>query len=424
MGPKLSGQESTIMRILHFMNTPLSIDELKSGGKGINASGGWMAALLGRMLKDTDHSFACVACGKTEKVQESHDDRISCFIVPGDLVGRSLDQTLHACRDLVSQWRPDLIHIHGTEAAYGLLSARSLVKCPTLISLQGLMGPYSEWYHYFGNNSFMDIVRMHRWLEIPAMRGHWIIFWRMRRIAKREREIIAGNRFFIGRTGWDRAYIRALNPSAQYFHGGELLREAFWQERWSIGRARRHRIIFTNAGGYPRKGTETLLKAVKLLQPHFTDIQVAIAGGIGRRSGYGRYLRSRIAELGQTAIELGKLSAEEMVKEVVNSHVFVSPSFIDNSPNAVCEAQLLGMPVISTYTGGVPSLIEDGRTGLFVPTGDAPMLAARLQEIFEDDDLARRLGAQAHEIACRRHDPVVVVREILAVYDSVVKNTR
>jgi glycosyltransferase involved in cell wall biosynthesis len=237
-------------------------------------------------------------------------------------------------------------------------------------------------------------------------------------MAEREREIIAGNRFFMGRTNWDRAYVRALNPSAQYFHGGELLREAFWQERWSIGGAQRHRIVFTNAG-HPRKGTETLLNAVKLLQPYFPDIQVAIAGGISRRSGYGRYVRGRIAELGHAAIELGHLSAEEMVKELVNSHVFVSPSFIDNSSNAVCEAQLIGMPVISTYTGGVPSLIEEGRTGLFVPTGDAPMLAARLRDLFEDDNLAVRIGRQAHEVAVKRHDPDSIVHEVVTAYEDV-----
>lgn len=411
------------MRILHFMNISLSIDELRSGGKGVNTSGAWMAVLLSRMLKNTDFAFACVSFGKTKKVQVSRDDRLDCFVVPGDLAGRSMDQTLRVCRDLVSQWKPDLIHIHGTEAAYGLLTARGMVKCPAVISLQGLLGPCSEWYHYFGNNSFMDIVRMHRWLEIPVMRGHWMGFWRIRKMAKREQEIITGNRFFTGRTEWDRAYVRALNSSAVYYYEGNMLREAFWQERWNIGRARRHRIVFTNAG-HPRKGTETLLDAVKLLQPHYPDIQVAIAGGISRRSGYGRYVRGRIVELGHAAIELGQLNAEEMVKELVSSHVFVSPSFIDNSPNTVCEAQLVGMPVISTYTGGVPTLIDEGRTGLFVPTGDAPMLAARLRDVFEDDNLAARLGSQAREVAVKRHDPDSIVHEVVTAYEDVLRKSK
>jgi glycosyltransferase involved in cell wall biosynthesis len=406
------------MRILHFLPAPLNIDELRTGGKGINTTGGWIAALLGRMLSDTEHEFACVAFGNVKEVRESHDDRIASFVVPGDWTGNSLELSLRLSRGIVDRWRPDLMHIHGTECPYGLLTARRMVDCPALISLQGLLGPYSEWYRYFGNSSFMDILRMHRWLEIAAMRGQWIGFRKYRKTAIREREIITGNRFFMGRTAWDRAYIRALNPSARYYHGGELLREAFWQDRWNIGEARRHRIVFTNAG-HPRKGTETLLDALKLLKPDFPDIQVGIAGALSQRTGYGRYIRSRIGELGTSAFELGQLNADEMVRELIKSHVFVSPSFIDNSPNAVCEAQLLGMPVISTYTGGVPSLIEDGRTGLFVPTGDAPMLAARLREVFEDDALALRLSIYAREAARKRHDPDSVVQEILTVYQKI-----
>lgn len=116
-----------------------------------------------------------------------------------------------------------------------------------------------------------------------------------------------------------------------------------------------------------------------------------------------------------------RLNAKEMAEELAKSHVCVSPSFIDNSPNAVCEAQLVGMPVVSTYTGGVPSLIEEGRTGLFFPTGDAPMLAARLREVFENDALAIRLGEQSYDVARRCHDPDAVVKQVLLAYDEVLK---
>lgn len=402
------------MRILHFKNTPLSPDQLISGGQGIKSGGGWMAALLGQMLQSTDFEFACAALGSVRRVEVSSQNRIKCFTIPNSGEIRSL----HLCRDLIKDWKPDLIHIHGTESGYGLLTARGLVTCPTVISLQGLMGPYSEWYHYFGNRSLTDIFRMHRWLEYPVLRGHLMGFLRFRKAAQRETEIIRGNRHFIGRTAWDRAYIMALNPQAQYAHGGEMLREPFWKKQWHLARARRHRIIFTNAG-HPRKGTETLLDAVSLLLPDFPDIQVCVAGGISRRSGYGRYIRNRIVAMNGVAVELGQLDAEQMAEELAQSHLFVSPSFIDNSPNAVCEAQLVGVPVVSTYTGGVPSLIDEGKTGLFFPTGDAPMLAQRLREIFKNDSLAASLSEHGRETARLRHHPVSVLQQIMSAYEKV-----
>ena len=290
-----------------------------------------------------------------------------------------------------------------------------------VISLQGLLRSlFGMVITILEIETLWKIVGMHRWLEISAMRGLLFGLLKYRNSAKREREIISGNRFFMGRTEWDQAYVRACNPSAYYFHGGELLRATFWKKRWDIERVKRFRVIFTNAG-HPRKGTEVLLDAIKILKSIYPDIHVCIAGAISRRSGYGKYLRGRIAELAGAAVELGPLNAEEMVKEMLLSHVFISPSFIDNSPNAVCEAQLLGMPVISTYTGGVPSLIEDRRTGLFFPTGDAPLLASKLRDIFEDDELAVKLGSQAHSVARRRHDPDVIVREIVSVYEDVLK---
>lgn len=402
------------MRILHLLHIQFSAEHLASGGQGIKSGGGWMTALLGQMLKGTTIELGTAAFGSVNRTKVSKNGRLECFVLPKCNEIRSLKLSC----DLVKEWKPDLIHIHGTESAFGLLTARGMIGHPTVVSLQGLLGPYSEWYHYFGNRSLSEIFRMHRFLEFPAFRGHLLGFLQFRKKANREREIIHGNRHFIGRTAWDRAYIKALNPKAQYAHGGEILREPFWKKQWHLARARRHRIIFTNAG-HPRKGTETLLDAVSLLLPDFPDIQVCVAGGISRRSGYGRYIRNRIVAMNGVAVELGQLDAEQMAEELAQSHVFVSPSFIDNSPNAVCEAQLVGVPVVSTYTGGVPSLIEEGKTGLFFPTGDAPMLAQRLREIFKNDSLAVSLSEHGRETARLRHDPVSVLQQILSAYEHI-----
>ena len=65
-----------------------------------------------------------------------------------------------------------------------------------------------------------------------------------------------------------------------------------------------------------------------------------------------------------------------MTRELRRAHVFAISSYIENSPNSLCEAMQAGMPCVATYAGGIPSLVEDGRTGLLFPPGDAPLLAS------------------------------------------------
>ena len=50
---------------------------------------------------------------------------------------------------------------------------------------------------------------------------------------------------------------------------------------------------------------------------------------------------------------LGKLTADNLVKQLCNSNFYIHPSYIENSPNSVCEAMALGMPVIATNVGGI-----------------------------------------------------------------------
>lgn len=213
-----------------------------------------------------------------------------------------------------------------------------------------------------------------------------------------------------------------MNSETTYHHIDEILRQPFWDSQWCLEKCQRHRILFTNAA-HPRKGVDVLLDVIPLLKPKYPDIQVAIAGNISHRSGYGRHIRRKMRSLDANVVELGALNAKEMAAELVRSHVFVSPSYIDNSPNALCEAQLVGMPVISTYTGGVSSLVENGKTGLFFPTGDKATLAAKLREIFEGDDLARQLCTHAREKARQRHAPESVVSALIQAYENVLRRS-
>ena len=215
--------------------------------------------------------------------------RADFFVVPCSRGSGKFAQAraLRRCAAIVREWQPDLVHIHGMERFYGLLTARKLIQTPTVISIQGLLSSYSEWYHYFGNKTVGDIVQMHRWMEPFVLRGPLWGLHKYRQSAATEREIIHGNFNFLGRTLWDRAHVMAINPLSTYYTVGEVLRQPFWDSQWELKKCRRHRVIFTHAG-HPRKGTEVLLDVIPLLKPDYPDIQVCIAGNISHRSGAGR----------------------------------------------------------------------------------------------------------------------------------------
>jgi L-malate glycosyltransferase len=116
---------------------------------------------------------------------------------------------------------------------------------------------------------------------------------------------------------------------------------------------------------------------------------------------------------------LGKLNENNMTAELYKAHVFVISSLLENSPNSLCEAQLVGLPCVASYAGGIPSLIEEGQTGLFFPAGDSAVLAERIRQVFMNDHLANTLGSQSRQTALIRHDPESVTRMVVETYETV-----
>jgi len=330
-------------------------------------------------------------------------------------------QDLERCVEIVRERDPDLVHIHGTERFFGLMAARKLISTPCVISLQGLLGAYLP--TFFGALSPVDLWRSHRLIEIATRRGLLWLYREYVRGAQWEQEILAGAKSFMGRTEWDQAHVRSANPTANYYDVGEVLRPAFRERWWDVAQCERHTVIFTNAGE-PRRGTEVLLRAMLTVRREFPDARLRLAGQIGTHRGYDRFLRRRIGESGLSGnVELlGYLDARAMARELCRAHVFAISSYIENSPNSLCEAMQVGLPCVATYAGGIPSLVEHGRTGLLFPAGDAPLLADMILRIFRDDDLASRLSRAARVEASERHAPQRVTSQVLNAYNDVMAN--
>ena len=109
------------------------------------------------------------------------------------------------------------------------------------------------------------------------------------------------------------------------------------------------------------------------------------------------------------------------LEEVVGgSDLFLLPSESESFGMAALEALASEVPVIATRTGGLPEVIDDGDTGFLLPVGDVDAMAARAIEILTNEELARKMGTRAREVAVEKFDVRRVVPTYRQLYERVI----
>ena len=167
----------------------------------------------------------------------------------------------------------------------------------------------------------------------------------------------------------------------------------------------------------------------------YPDCKVYVAGrehvsGKGikaalRRSSYSCYLRHLIKKnkLWNNLIFLGPLSAEGVKERLLNSNVFVSSSIIENSPNSLGEAMMLGVPCVASDVGGTTSMCSHNHECFIYQANAAYMLAYYVCRIFAEQDTAKVLSENACEKARNNHSRVEIVNEQLAIYKAILSSS-
>jgi glycosyltransferase involved in cell wall biosynthesis len=111
----------------------------------------------------------------------------------------------------------------------------------------------------------------------------------------------------------------------------------------------------------------------------------------------------------------GRLDNEDIAKLYREADLLLNPSTIDNMPISLLEAMASGVPIVSTNVGGIPDLVEDGRTALLVHPRDPGMMAAAALRLLADAEAAARLAHAGIQCAARYTWPQVAPR-LLDVY--------
>lgn len=342
---------------------------------------------------------------------------------------RLLERNVHL-ETILDETNPDIVHIFGTEFAH-TLAMINLCKdkgVKTIITIQGLVSFIAK--HYLSNLprrvinrfTFRDLIKRDNILKQRS---------KFENRGLLEIRAIEKTINIIGRTVWDKACVSQINPLAEYYSCNETLREEFYKHKWLLEECEKYSLFISQAS-YPIKGAHYMLEAMPLILKRFPNTKLYIAGpditkghllqNKVKQTSYTKHIKDLIGKnnLKNNVVFTGLLDEQEMCKRYLKSHIFVSPSSIENSPNSLGEAMILGVPSVASYVGGIPDMLRDKEEG-FLYQHDAPyMLAHYICEIFENEELALKISKNARKRALKTHDREENTRRLIEIYNEIV----
>ncbi len=375
--------------------------------------GGWTSSLANVLVANGTNIQFGMAIPWNKTFKEERNGVLFYGIPPirRGIVGysRKLKVQIKVMKDIVCDFKPDVIHVFGSEHTGGMVS--TITDIPVVLHIQGVMNYYNE-----------------AWLPQNLSWGKWICWhprkWfqlkSIQRACKTELQIFKYCHNYIGRTAMDKRISSILSPGNTYFYCSEMLRPAIYNSEkvWRTHYGRKTKIIVSIISSPIYKGGDVILRAAKVLKEKLMmDFEWQVYG-VNKMSDWERLTNIRADAVCVKCC--GVISAEELVDIIMAADVYVHPSYIENSPNTVCEAQLLGIPVIANYVGGIPTLIQNGEDGILVPANDVYQTASYVYELCNDAEKAVLMGSKGRTIALKRHNPQSIMNDLLLTYQTLI----
>lgn len=418
------------MKILWFSLSPCGSLRRNNTKRVIQ---GWMISLEDALKQNTDIELEIAYFSNKEEDAFTYDgvkyypmyikrgSGILAKIIDTYRTTEAIDKQAKAVMlDVVKQSTPDLIHIHGTEQSFGLI-AEDVKNIPICYSLQGLLAPISE--RFFAGYTEIQINK-YRGLY-AKLRGTTAThdYRQISKKGKREIGFIKGAKYILGRTEWDRSICQMLNPSAKYFVINEILREPFYTSRWEKDKfGSPLKLLTVLSPGQIYKGYETLLKAASLLKQHYGNDFVWNVVGYTENywlADIGHKIYKTTNE--ECNIKLcGLACAEELAAMLAETDIYIQTSHIENSPNSLCEAMIVGTPIIATNVGGTETMLQG--CGTLIPDGDPYIMAATIIKVAENFDIAKKKSAKGVDIAMSRHNKNEIAKQLKETYNYIIKD--
>lgn len=334
-------------------------------------------------------------------------------------------------KDIEEDFHPDIVHLQGTEMPHGMFYVDACGCKNVVASIQGLTSVYER--YFYGGIDFFDIVKNISLYDLYSSNSIFAGRKRCQKSGENEIRNISRLNHIIGRTTWDMVHVKSINPNIEYHFCNETLRPGFYNaNKWEYKKCERH-TIFLSQCKYPIKALHMVLKAMPLVLRNYPDTKIYVGACLRIMpqkmihklvpTNYGGFLYKMIKrlKLEDHIVFLGSLNEKEMIQRFLSSNVFVSPASIENSPNSLCEAQLLGVPAVASMVGGVEDLTNNGTTTFCYRFEEYEMLAHYICRVFAGDYECEQIQ-QAIEDAEKRHNPRNNVLELINIYNKIINS--
>lgn len=324
-------------------------------------------------------------------------------------------------KKIIERTCPDVIHVFGNEWAYGMVA--TITKVPVVIHIQG------SWVSHFNSLyppkynglTVSKAIGLKPRLQWRLYRSYYSDMSRLRM----EHDIWKAVPNYMGRTEWDKAMVNMLHPGAKYYHVDEALRPSFMtsSKQWMLPKGKRIEIISVGCSSY-LKGIDMMLKTAHVLKNAGIDFRWRVAGQLDPLMQKTVEKKERLAFSDNNIEILGYTKAEQLTDILCSSTMYVHTAYIENSPNSICEAQLLGVPVISTFVGGISTLVRNGIDGELIPANEPWQMANAIVNLANDKERMQQYSDNGRKHALQRHAPDKIKAELLHCYNDIISKNK
>jgi len=417
------------MRVLWITNSPIA-KHREMLGTSLGQSGGWMETSYSALKDVNDLVLGVATVYNGNEIKKDKAEKNTFYLVPciGDRATDISDnvENQQFWKAVIDEFKPDVIHLWGTEFSHGLCAIKVASGIPSVAYLQGLMSQIS--YHVLAQISFKDQLLSTTLRDLYLKQCYWHQKKKQQKRALIEQEILKRVNAIIVENQWCANNCRLVNRDLQVYKSLLPINPVFANYNWDYASIKPH-SIFTIAGNSPLKGFHMLLKALSIVVKYYPDTVVYIPGAVTRsneRSSYHKYTQSLIKKYGLTSNlqYLGKLTPEDMAKQMKSCNVFVMPSSIENHSSTLIEAMMVGAPSVSSNVGGISEYLQNGVNGFLYRFEEYQTAATLIMDVFENRELAVSLSYNARMTTRKDRLSIDLRQDFSACYNMIVESER